>query len=102
MKRTITTILMVLALVGCIGLTGSLAGVPDRNKAPGVDFGTYGLQGIRSNHYNKEFPGEANLIGVDEADNRIATAPADKDRENAPGVDLHSYGLQGNWEAGQQ
>jgi hypothetical protein len=62
-------------------------------SAPGVTMAS-------SDNYNAAFPGNSNLLGVDEAHSSVGALP-DRDMDIAPGLNFQSYGLQGDW-GGQQ
>ncbi len=48
-----------------------------------------------SDNFNWDYPGQANLIGVDEANNSLGVS-RDRDRDG-PEFAMESYGLSGNY-----
>lgn len=59
-------------------------------------FGAFnGAMAAKSDNFNYDYPGQANLIGVDEADNSLGNH-RDRDR-GVPGFSFDSYGLSGSY-----
>ncbi|MHC1726159.1 MAG: hypothetical protein AB9866_09165 [Syntrophobacteraceae bacterium] len=60
-----------------------------------IGFGAFSTTMAASDNFNWDYPGQVNLIGIDEANNSLA-GHADRDR-GVPGFTFDTYGLAGNY-----